>query len=626
MKSFKFILPILLIYFGYSQDNFAQKSKKVSSDIKQVTVYFQGAQVVRSAKTTIEAGTTDLVFTGISNAIDQQSLRVAAQGNFTIMSVKSQVNFLEQQKKSQEIKTLEQKIKQLQDLRKLEDNTLEVLASEERILAKNEAIGGVDGIKTTELKEAVEFHRQRKLTLLKQRLEVNEKIYVLDTTTTSLYNQLNELRAKSGKETTDVVVTVKANQLVSNAIFDLSYYVTQAGWYANYDLRVQNVQSPMDLVMKANVFQSSGEDWNRVKLFISNGNPTESGVVPKLYPWFLNFNSTNKSFLGQGALIGHTVSGKVIGDGMPLPGASVLVKGTSIGTVTDFDGNFSIKLPNPNSVLVFSYVGYTTTEIKPTNSSLTVNLQTHTMLEEVVVTGYSGRKKKALESAVAGVEYSDMKVLDKASAPETSVSYQPTTLVYEIVEPFTVKNDGKVYTAEIQRQEIPTVYEYVSVPKIDSGAFLKAKVVDWQDLNLLDGEINLFFEDTYQGKSLLDLSSSVDTLEISLGKDKGILVERKPIKEFTATKFLSQNKTVSQGFEIIVRNNKSYPINLMVYDQLPISENKDIVIEKEEYSGAQLDADTKILTWNLNVKPRSEQKVQLKYQVKYPKNQRLILD
>ncbi len=622
------ILFVSLLFFVSGLN--AQKNKKITSNIQQVTVYTQGAQVVRTAKTAIEAGTTDLVFTGISNAIDQQSVRVSGKGNFTIMSVKAQVNFLEQQKKSQEIKNLEAKISQLQAKRILEDHVLEVISSEERILGKNEAIGGQAGIKTAELKEAVEFHRQRKTALLKQRNEQNEKIFVIDTTVNNFRNQLNELRSKSGSETTDVVVTIKAQQDIANANFELTYYVSQAGWYANYDLRVQNVQSPLELVMKANVYQSSGEDWQNVKLLISNGNPTESGVVPRLLPWYLNFNSQNKSYLGNANLVGNTISGKVIGDGDPLPGASVLVKGTSIGTTTDFDGNFSIKLPNPNSVLVFSYVGFKNKEISPKSNRLNVVLEFEGMLEEVVVSGYNTKRAaNALKGKAAGVIMEDQIVsvsMPSALAPETAISYQPTTIVYEIVELFTVKKDGKVYTAEIQRQQVPAIYQYVSVPKIESGAFLNAKITNWQDLNLLDGEINLFFEDTYQGKSLLDLSTSVDTLEISLGKDKGIVVERKPIKEFTATRFMSQFKTVSQGFEITVRNNKAYPVEVMVLDQLPIAQNKDITIEKEEHKDAKLNDEDKILTWSFNLNPRTEQKVQLKYQVKYPKNQRLVLD
>lgn len=137
MNFFLKILSFLLVSGVMFNSINAQKNKNVSSNITQVTFYSQGAQVLRTAKTSVEAGTTDIVFTGLSNSLDQQSVRVSGMGNFIIMSVKSQVNFLEQQKKSDGIKKLEQQIFALQNKRKQEQNALEVINNEDRILSKN---------------------------------------------------------------------------------------------------------------------------------------------------------------------------------------------------------------------------------------------------------------------------------------------------------------------------------------------------------------------------------------------------------------------------------------------------------------------------------------------------------
>ena len=105
----------------------------------------------------------------------------------------------------------------------------------------------------------------------------------------------------------------------------------------------------------------------------------------------------------------RTISGAVRdqSDGTPLIGVSVLVKGTSIGTITDVDGAFTISLPSPEpATLVFSYVGYNSKEVSATGETmLTVDLQpTTTSLNEVVVTGYSTQRKKDLLGAVAVVD------------------------------------------------------------------------------------------------------------------------------------------------------------------------------------------------------------------------------
>ncbi len=91
----------------------------------------------------------------------------------------------------------------------------------------------------------------------------------------------------------------------------------------------------------------------------------------------------------------RTISGIVSdSDGLPLPGASIVEKGTSNGVTSDFDGNYSIEV-NDNSILVFSFVGYTSQEL-PVGSDDTVNvsLQSGTELEEVVLTALGLEKKK----------------------------------------------------------------------------------------------------------------------------------------------------------------------------------------------------------------------------------------
>ncbi|MBL0744115.1 TonB-dependent receptor [Chryseolinea sp. Jin1] len=96
--------------------------------------------------------------------------------------------------------------------------------------------------------------------------------------------------------------------------------------------------------------------------------------------------------------------------GSPLPGVNVLVKGTSIGTVTDSNGNFSLNAPDENAILVFSFIGYSSKEIAVSsqsliNTSLSPDTQT---LEEVVVIGYGTQKKSDLTGSVGSVKAEDI--------------------------------------------------------------------------------------------------------------------------------------------------------------------------------------------------------------------------
>jgi hypothetical protein len=114
-------------------------------------------------------------------------------------------------------------------------------------------------------------------------------------------------------------------------------------------------------------------------------------------------------------------------------------------------------------------------------------------------------------------------------------------------------------------------------------------------------------------------------LNISLGKDKGLIVERKSIKDFTSKQFLSNYKTESKVFEIALRNYKFLPVEIVVYDQFPISSNKEISVEKTETNG-EIEQESQIITWRIKLEPETEKKLSLKYQVKYPKDKYLFLE
>lgn len=108
------------------------------------------------------------------------------------------------------------------------------------------------------------------------------------------------------------------------------------------------------------------------------------------------------SFLAQ-----TTLKGKVIDDTkFPLPGASIIVKGTTTGQTTDFDGLFTIKLNDTPATLVVSYLGYATREILITNQTdITIELKADSeQLEEIVVIGYGSVNKKDVTGAVTSIK------------------------------------------------------------------------------------------------------------------------------------------------------------------------------------------------------------------------------
>ncbi len=125
----------------------------------------------------------------------------------------------------------------------------------------------------------------------------------------------------------------------------------------------------------------------------------------------------------QVALAQQTVSGTVTdADGLPLPGATVVVKGTSTATSADFDGNYSIAAAN-GDVLVISYVGYKATEITVNGATANASLTSSTALDEVIVVAYGKQDKKSLVHAVETVTSEE---LEKIQATNITQALQGT--------------------------------------------------------------------------------------------------------------------------------------------------------------------------------------------------------
>lgn len=110
---------------------------------------------------------------------------------------------------------------------------------------------------------------------------------------------------------------------------------------------------------------------------------------------------TGQQVFGQAGRITGTITEM---NGSPILGASVLLKGTSIGTISDLDGKYSINVPDKNSILVFSYVGYEKQELKAGKQTMNVVLvETSKAMDEVVVVGYGQQKKSDLSSSISTV-------------------------------------------------------------------------------------------------------------------------------------------------------------------------------------------------------------------------------
>jgi len=220
---------------------------------------------------------------------------------------------------------------------------------------------------------------------------------------------------------------------------------------------------------------------------------------------------------------------------------------------------------------------------------------------------------------------SDME--DMASLPlPTYQAVKQTSINFEINSPYTIKSDNKNYTVDMVTYELQAYYQYFTVPKVNNSAYLIAGITDWEEYQLLEGEANVFFEQTYVGKSLLDVRYASDTLEISLGRDKMVTTERKKEKDLTEKSFLGNKKTATSVWKTTVKNNKNQPISMMVLDQVPVATLAEIEVEVQNLSGASQDLKTGEIKWEFQLAPSATKVMELKYTVRYPGNKNLNID
>jgi uncharacterized protein (TIGR02231 family) len=515
--------------------------RPITSKIVDAKVFLSGAQVARTASATVPAGTSLFVFTGLAQGLDPQSIQVTGKGGYTILSVNHRINYLTESPKKKEIEDIQTRIKKLEKDWAYEKAMQDVWVNEEQLLNKNSSIGGQqNGLTAAQLTAVNDYVRERLRTTKTNWLAQQEKLTTIGQEADKLRQQLQQYQAQAPRPTSEVVVEIASDVEVS-ASFTLTYFVGNAGWTPAYDLRAKSVGQPIELLMKAQVTNNTGEDWSKVGLSLSSGNPTLGGVMPGLNPW-------------------------------------------------------TLYQPRPMQ------------------------------LQQVTISSRTRKADAAPSAAYGGAVMEKDEERAASTTVANAVAYRTTTVEFVIETPFTVPSDGVPHMVGVKSHSIPATFKHYATPKLDKDAFLYARTTGWEDLNLLPGQANVFFEGTFVGESYLQLDIPRDTLDISLGRDKGVVVERVKRKTTDQKAVVGGKRTVTIGWDLTVRNTKGTAIDLEVRDQYPLSPQSEIEVKLEDKGGAVVDEQKGFLTWNFRLEPKATKKLGFVYVVKHPKEMPVVLE
>jgi uncharacterized protein (TIGR02231 family) len=195
-----------------------------------------------------------------------------------------------------------------------------------------------------------------------------------------------------------------------------------------------------------------------------------------------------------------------------------------------------------------------------------------------------------------------------------------TNMEFRVDQEYNIPADGKAHLVTMSDYDVPADYEYHTVPIMDKGAFLLAKLTDWGKLNLLAAYANIFLDNTYIGQSYINPNITVDTLLLSFGRDEKIIVDRQKVFSECKTSSLMGNIKHMMTYEIKIRNTKGTKISIDVLDQIPISNNKDYVVELIDKGGAEYLEKYGKLSWKMDLAPNESKTIRFQYSVKHPKN------
>jgi uncharacterized protein (TIGR02231 family) len=538
----KNVALVLILVIGVFINSYADTEKDIKASIKQVTVYPDRAQVIHETSLELTAGKSLLKLGGLSPYIDAQSIQVKGNGDFIILSVNHQNNYLENLEDLPEVKNIRSQIEALQ--LKIEDEkaAISVLKEKEAFLVANRAILVKETTFSVEqLKSVMDLYTNNMDQVTNSVLKKNRLIKDYEKQIAALQKQIADRFGKQQLPSGEISVSVSSEKPVSGKL-TFSYVVGNAGWYPSYDIRVDDITKPVTLFYKANVFQNTGVTWKDVKMSFSNATPWVSGDVPELNPWFIDYY---------------------------------------------------VPVPEPR------------------------------------IRGLASGEYQKSARAVSEIAVMDsVEEMNLAEAPPIAVEKQvgETTVTFDITEPYTLQSDGKVQTIEIQRTTTPAEFKYVAVPKLSTSAYLTGNITDWAKQNLIGGEATLYFENTFVGKSYLNVNQLKDTLTVSLGTDNSILIKRDKRKDFTSTRVMGSNKTETYSYLVTIRNNKGNTVKLTVNDQIPISSNSGIEVNATELSGGKHNFQTGVIRWDLEIKSQETRQLILTYSVKYPKDKTVILE
>ena len=565
----------------------------VESEISKITVYPKGAVVNRIAKVTLNKGFNTVVIDNLTTTIDAQTLQIGGQGDFEILSMKFELFHPYQKNKPQKQMLIEDSLKILGDNLFMLAREKQALEEEYSMILMNHNLSNEKGISVADLDEMANYYRKRFRNIGELKLRNKNRIDSTQVHERRLISRLLTIEESKGEQIGRVIVEINSERQMK-AQLKCSFYTSMAGWTPIYNIKATSGKDEIVVDYNALVKQTTGVKWENVKLELSTTKPNLNNQKPEMHPWYLDYYSSHALVQYQNKLIdkGNTsVNGVVSEEGftnMAIRSATDVAKNTA-GVYSSDDGSGDLNIRGSRADANYYYID----GMKVLgSSSLPSGYDT-----------YPQRTNKPVQPKYATGE----------------LVFNALNTSYDILNRYSVPSKQSPKQVFIKQISIPADFSHYSVPSIERESFLTTFIPDWGAYDLIPGNATLFYNNTYVGRTFVLTHTLDDTLQVSLGRDQSVVVEQKKVTGLSTTKKSGGNIKKKQVYEISARNNGKSTVEIIIYDRIPISKRKEIVVTVEDIAEAEYNKETGILKWKKTIKSGESIIWRIEYDVKYPK-------
>jgi uncharacterized protein (TIGR02231 family) len=226
------------------------------------------------------------------------------------------------------------------------------------------------------------------------------------------------------------------------------------------------------------------------------------------------------------------------------------------------------------------------------------------------------------DAMAAGAMAAPEPVMAEATVRNAAVMQAPFQAVYGVPGRATVAPTGEIKNVQLMEESIEPQLLVRTVPKLDAKAFLYAKLILPKSSAVLPGAVSLFRDGTFVGTGKLPLLAPGEEHELGFGGDDSIRVKHAIAEDKRGEKgLISSSKTDTRNYKITVKNLHQRPMNIVVFDHVPVSQQQDIKVTmtaKPQPTKSDVDDKRGVLAWEAKLEPDAEQVIEVGYQVVWP--------